>query len=276
MAVVVPCYDDGETLADALGSLRGQEPHELVVVDDGSTDATTLGALEELDRDGVRVVRQENGGLSAARMAGVRATSARYVMPLDADDALAPGSLARLADALDREPAAVMAWGDIEVFGDVELRLKVGRRLDPWQITHLNTLPVASMVRRDALLAVEGWQLRHGYEDWDLWMSFAERGWKGVHVPGIALRYRRREGRMLSDCLPRHDELVAELRSRHPELYRRRRSNWRRSSAPVRVRVLFPAVSALPVSDFDKSRLYQLADQPRQFVEMRRRRRALR
>ncbi len=203
-------------------------------------------------------------------MAGVHATSARYVMPLDADDALAPGSLAALADALDREPAAVMAWGDIEIWGDVELRLKVGRRLDPWQITHLNTLPVASMVRRDALLAVDGWQLRNGYEDWDLWMSFAERGWTGVYVPGVALRYRRRDGRMLADCLPRHDELMAELRARHPDLYRRRRPNWRGSSAPMRVRMLFPAVSALPVSDYNKSRLYQLADQPRQFIEMRR------
>ena len=274
VAVVVPCYDDGETLADALGSLHDQEPHELVVVDDGSSDHSTLELLEGIERDGVRVVRQENGGLSAARMAGVRATSARYVMPLDADDALAPGSLAAFADALDRETDAVMAWGDIEIWGDVELHLKVGRRLDPWQITHLNTLPVASMVRRDALLAVDGWQLRNGYEDWDLWMSFAERGWAGVYVPGVALRYRRRDGRMLADCLPRHDELMAELRRRHPELYGQRRRNWLDSSAAMRVRLLFPAVSALPVSDYNKSRLYQLTDQPRQFVEMRRLRRA--
>ena len=273
VAVVVPCYDDGETLADALGSLSEQEPHELVLIDDGSSDLATLEVLGALERNGVRVIRQENAGLSAARMTGVRATSARYVMPLDSDDALAPGSLTTLADALDREPDAVMAWGDVEIWGDIELRLKVGRRLDPWQITHLNTLPVASMIRRDALLAVDGWQLRNGYEDWDLWMSFAERGWTGIYVTGVALRYRRRDGRMLADCLPRHDELMAELRRRHPGLYEQRRRNWLGSSAAMRVRVLFPAVSALPVSDYNKSRLYQLTDQPRQFVEMRRLRR---
>ena len=44
VAVVVPCFDDGETLSEALGSLRDEEPHELVVVDDGSTDPATLGA----------------------------------------------------------------------------------------------------------------------------------------------------------------------------------------------------------------------------------------
>jgi glycosyltransferase involved in cell wall biosynthesis len=270
VAVVVPCYDDGETLAEALGSLRDQEPHELVVIDDGSSDQGTLAMLRNLEMDGVRIIRQENAGLSAARMAGVHATSARYVMPLDADDALAPGSLEALADALDNETDAVMAWGEIEIWGDVELRLKVGRRLDPWQITHLNTLPVASMIRRDALLAVGGWRLRHGYEDWDLWMSFAERGWRGAYVPRLVLRYRRRGGRMLADCLPRHDELMAELRGRHPELYAERHRNWRRSAAKTHVRILYPAISMLPASDYNKSRLYQFADRPRQFLTMRR------
>src|SRR5438045_2145281 len=105
------------------------------------------------------------------------------------------------------DPGAVMAWGDVHVWGDVDTRLAPGRQLDPWQIAYLNTLPVASMVRRSALLSVGGWQLRHGYEDWDLWMAFAERGWPGVYVPTTVLRYRRRGGRMLESCIPRHGEL---------------------------------------------------------------------
>src|ERR1043166_895150 len=108
VAVVVPCFDDGETLSTALASLAGQEEHELVVVDDGSTDPDTLTVLAELERNGVQVVRRPNGGLSAARMSGVEATSAPYVMPLDADDALAPGALRALADALDADERAVM------------------------------------------------------------------------------------------------------------------------------------------------------------------------
>jgi glycosyltransferase involved in cell wall biosynthesis len=274
VAVVVPCYGDGGTLGDALGSLEGQEAHELVVVDDGSTDHGTLQALADLERSGVRVVHQANAGLSAARMAGVAATSARYVLPLDADDALAPGAVALLADALDGRPEAAMAWGDVEIWGEFDLRLRIGRRLDPWLVSHLNTLPVASLVRRSALLEVGGWQLRHGYEDWDLWMSFAEAGWEGVYVPAQALRYRRRGGRMLDDCVPRHDELVAELRGRHPQLYAERRRNWLRSRAPLRDRIVFPAVAALPISELAKARFYQLVNEPRQFVQMRRLRQA--
>ncbi len=273
VAVVVPCFNDGATLPDALASLEAQEPHELVVVDDGSTDPATSRALAEIAHRGIRVIRRENGGLSAARMTGVEGTSARYVMPLDADDALAPGALAALAGALDADAGAVMAWGDIEVWGEIETLLAVGRRLDPWQISYLNTLPVASMIRRDALLAVGGWQLRNGYEDWDLWMAFAERGWRGTYVPTTVLRYRRRGGRMLEGCIPRHGELYAELRARHPPLFRFRRRNWLRSRAPLGARALYPAIAVLPLSDFDKSRLFQLAAAPRQFLAVRRLRR---
>jgi glycosyltransferase involved in cell wall biosynthesis len=276
VAVVVPCFDDGETLPDALASLAEQEPHELVVVDDGSTDPATLETLADVERRGVRVVRRENGGLSAARMTGVEHTSAPYVMPLDADDAFAPGALAALADALDADANVVMAWGDIQVWGEIDATLEPGHRLDPWQIVYLNTLPVASMVRRTPLLSVGGWQLRHGYEDWDLWMAFAERGWSGAYVPTTVLRYRRRGGRMLEGCIPRHGELYAELRSRHPRLFRGRRRNWLRSRAPVTARMLYPAISLLPLSDFDKSRLFQFANAPRQFLTVRRLRRAAR
>ncbi len=274
VSVVIPCYDDGETLGVALRSLERQEVHELVVVDDGSRDSGTLEALDELERSGVRIVHQPNAGLSAARMVGVAATSARYVLPLDADDAIAPGAVAALADALDRDLGAAMAWGDVEIWGEFDLPLRIGRRLDPWLVAHLNTLPVASLVRRTALLEAGGWQLRHGYEDWDLWMAFAEAGWGGVYVPVPALRYRRRRGRMLDDCIPRHDELVAELRSRHPRLFAARRRNWLRSRAPLRDRIVFPAVAALPVSELAKARFYQLVNEPRQFVQIRRLRQA--
>jgi glycosyltransferase involved in cell wall biosynthesis len=274
VAVVIPCYDDGETLGDALASLEGQEPHELVVVDDGSREPATLRTLDEIARNGVRVVHQENAGLSAARMTGVAHTSAPFVLPLDADDAIAPGAVAALAEALDGEPRAAMAWGDVEIWGEFDLPLRIGRNLDPWLVAHLNTLPVASLVRRTALLDVGGWQLRHGYEDWDLWMSFAEAGWQGVYVSAPALRYRRRGGRMLDECVPRHDELVAELRGRHPQLYADRRRNWLRSRAPLRDRIAFPAIAALPVSELGKARFYQLVNEPLQFLRMRRLRQA--
>jgi hypothetical protein len=79
---------------------------------------------------------------------------------------------------------------------------------------------------------------------------------------------------MLDDCVPRHDELVAELRSRHPRLFATRRRNWLTSRAPLRDRIAFPAIAALPVSELAKARFYQLVNEPRQFLQMRRLRQA--
>jgi glycosyltransferase involved in cell wall biosynthesis len=274
VAVVIPCFNDGDTLPATLASLRDEEPHELVVVDDGSDDPATLATLTQLAEDGVRVVRRENGGLSAARMTGVGASSAPYVFPLDADDEILPEALAALADALDAAPDAALAWGDIEVWGELEARLAVARSLDPWLLTYLNDVPVASLLRRDAVLAVGGWTMGSGYEDWDLWLALAERGYTGVHVPRPTLRYRRRSGRMLDDCTPEHGALYAKLGSRHPALFAARRANRRRSTAPLRAKLLLPLAEALPLAPFTRHRLYLFVNRPRQILSFRRLRRS--
>jgi len=148
IAVVIPCFNDGATLRETLASIDEPEPIELVVVNDGSADPETLALLAELEAGGVRVVHQENRGLSAARMAGVAATSAPYVSALDADDLEAPGALTALADALDADPGASVAWGDVQNFGDNAVLRRLGKTLDPWLITYVNELPADAMMRR--------------------------------------------------------------------------------------------------------------------------------
>jgi len=274
VAVVVPCFNDGETLPETLASLESEEMHQLVVVDDGSDDPATLETLAQLQANGTRVVRRENGGLSTARMTGVDSTSAPYVFPLDADDAVVPGALAALADALDAEPRAALAWGEIEVWGELEAELEVARSLDPWLLTYLNDVPVASLIRRTALEDAGGWSMGSGYEDWDLWLALVERGYTGVHVARPTLRYRRRSGRMLDDCTPEHGTLYAKLRSRHPGLFAARRANLRRSTAPLRAKLAFPVLEALPLDPFTRHRVYLFLNRPRQTVSFRRLRRA--
>jgi glycosyltransferase involved in cell wall biosynthesis len=262
VAVVVPCFNDAATLPDTLESLRSEEPHELVVVDDGSDDPATLRVLEQAAANGVHVVRQDNRGAAAARLAGVHATSAPYVFPLDADDLLAPGALTALADALDTNPEAVFAWGDEETFGEAKLYRKQASSLDHWLITYLNEIPASSLIRRDALLAVGGWQSM-GHEDWDMWMSFAERGWSGIRIPRVTVFFRLHGARRWSRIIRRYEELYGEFRQRHRELFARRRLNWRRSTAPWRTKLLLPLIAVLPfVSTWNKRRLSELAHHP--------------
>lgn len=273
VAVVIPCFDDGATVRDALESLRDEEPHELVVVDDGSTDPETLRVLGELESSGVRVVRRENGGLAAARMSGVEATRSPYVFPLDADDQLLPGALAALADALDAHPRAAVAWGDLRLFGAFEQHVRTPDRLDPWLLTFMSEIPGTSMVRRSALVEAGGWSLRHGYEDWDLWLALAQRDWGGVRVDRDVLRVRQHVGRLNAGWLERHGEFVEELRRRHAALYARRPATRRESAAPLRSKLLFPALDRLPLPARDRYRLMRLVHHPVRMLDGRRRRR---
>jgi glycosyltransferase involved in cell wall biosynthesis len=250
VAVVIPCFNDGATLREAVYSARGQlRLDELVVVDDGSTDAATLAVFSALEAEGVSVARRPNGGLGAARMTGVGASSSDYIFCLDADDRLLPGALEALATQLDAEPDLSLVWGDYRLFGEHSWRQRTAPSLDAWQISYQNDIPASVLVRRAALLDAGGWELRGGYEDWDMLMALAERGRRGRRVPIVVYEYRQHGRRMLGEAAGRHGDLYALLRSRHEALFASRRRAWRDSSTPMSLRLALPAIFALPLGD---------------------------
>ncbi len=101
VSVVTPAFNAAATIGAAVSSVLGQTYRdvELVVVDDGSTDATA--AIAEAYGDPVRVVRQENKGVAAARNRGIREAAGELIAFCDADDALLPEHLERLVGVWD-------------------------------------------------------------------------------------------------------------------------------------------------------------------------------
>lgn len=261
VAVVIPYYNDGNLIDDALASLHGQEPHELVVVDNASSEPASLAVLDRLRAAGVTVVREERRGVAAARTRGLLATRAPYVLPLDSDDRLEAGALARMADALDGSPESAAAWGDLRAFGAVEFVTPTYPRLDPFLLAFVNRLAVTALYRRTALEELGGWTLDAGYEDWDVWLGLAERGWHGVHVGSVTMHYRiHGESRQHATHRSRHTSVVSELRRRHPGIYRSLRGNAPSSAAPRPLRVVLRALARIPgIDDERRSRLADLA-----------------
>jgi len=255
VAAVIPCFNDGPTLVEAVRSVQAeQRVDELVVVDDGSDDPHTLEVFASLQAEGIPVVHRPNGGLGAARMTGVLATSGEYVFCLDADDRLVAGALPQLARALDDDDGLALVWGDYRLFGDHSWRQETAPSLDPWQISYQNDIPASVLIRRSVLISEGGWELRGGYEDWDMLMGLAERGRRGLRVPTVVYEYRQHGVRMLGESAGRHAEIYALLRSRHPALFERRRSAFARSDAPWRLKLALPVIFALPLGA-DRRRL---------------------
>jgi glycosyltransferase involved in cell wall biosynthesis len=252
VAVIVPCFDDGATLEEAVASVHQNEPVELVIVDDGSADPATCRILERLQSAGVRVVRHErNRGLIEARMTGLAATSAPFVLPLDADDCVIAGAIESMADALEADPGAAACCGDYEEFGESKLVRAVPEQLDPYRIAYTNEYPVTSLFRRTVLEEVNAW--RHdgselpSYEDWHLWMKLAGRGARIVHLGPGRVTYRRRlhpgqRARMLDIGKAQHRRIYRQLRAANPELFERLREHRRVSPLSPLRKLAYPLV----------------------------------
>ena len=199
VSVVLTCYNLGAYLEEAVDSVLGQtfQDFEIVIVDDGSTDPQTIKLLANYERPKTRVVHIENRGLPGARNEGIRQTSAPYVCAFDADDLLERTYLEKAVAVLDREPDVAFVSHWLRTFGE-EDGVWSPERADLASLLDRNTINGAALVRRDALLAVGLFDetMRRGCEDWDLWISIVERGFRGVILPEVLFFYRRRSDSM--------------------------------------------------------------------------------
>lgn len=117
VAVVIPCHNYGQYLAECLDSVLAQtyRPDEIVVVDDASTDDSAEVAARYAER-GVRLIRFErNQGVAAARNAGIDATTGQYVVCLDADDLLDPRYVAACRAEMVADRGLGLTWTGLSV-----------------------------------------------------------------------------------------------------------------------------------------------------------------
>ena len=154
VSVVVPARNAERYLGEALESILAQDPPplEVVVVDDGSADATA--ALAQNHGAPVRVLRQPALGIGAARNRGVSAADGDIVGFLDADDRWATGALAARLDRLAGVDRPDIVWGCVRHFISPELNAQAAARLfcpPGVQVAHLAG---GLLVRRAALARV--------------------------------------------------------------------------------------------------------------------------
>ena len=192
----IPLYNKAPWIRatlDSIAAQRGDFAHEIVVVDDGSTDGGAgLVAEWASGRDDVRLLRQENAGSAAASNACLAAARFSAVKFVDADDLLHPDATAVLLEALRREPTAVLAFADRMTFPDGTLPAMPPsvppppRRLDDALARVIrNSLfnPTQILVRTEVARAVGGCDERVLYsQEYGLSLRLAAAG-PFVHVP---------------------------------------------------------------------------------------------
>lgn len=202
VSVIIPTYNNACFLPQALDSVLSQnyDDYEIIVVDDGSTDATSVVLESYADR--IRMVHQENAGSAAARNAGLELALGEFIVFLDADDLLLPGKLRQQAAHLQLRPwlgYVHSGWRKINERGEVL------RDVEPWTYapqldlrSWLQYKPVqlgAMMFRRLWLDSVGGLDpaLRQSH-DVDLLLRLSLAGCRGEWLYRPTICYRQHSG----------------------------------------------------------------------------------
>lgn len=202
LSILIPTYNDAGLAIEALASVERctSGRYELLVLDDGSHDPESVRILDALQAAGLPVLRQPNSGLSAARNALIRQSRGRFILPVDADNRLAPGSIERALQAFAEDPGLGVVYGDRQLIG----ALRNVKRPGDFSLTDTqfqNSIDACAMFRRELWDDLEGYDEHlFGFEDWEFWLHAGKRGWRFRYLPEVAFEYRVRPGSLLSQC----------------------------------------------------------------------------
>lgn len=191
VSVIVPAHDEQDTIAATVRTLVASDhPVEIVVVDDGSDDATSE-RVRELELDNVRLVRVPGGGKATALKAGVAMASHALIVMIDADTVVRPETIRRLIQPF-ADPAVGAVAGNVKVGNRASLigrwqhlEYVIGFNLDRRLYDSLGCIPTVpgalGSFRRQALADAGGPPTDTLAEDTDLTMAVLRAGWRVVY-----------------------------------------------------------------------------------------------
>jgi GT2 family glycosyltransferase/glycosyltransferase involved in cell wall biosynthesis len=223
VSVVIPLYNQGHYLQDAVDSIRASSHHnvEIVVVNDGSTDPGTNATFAALT--GIVKISQPNRGLGSARNAGILASSGEMILTLDADDVVHPRYIEDALHALLRNPDLAYVTCYTRNFGLLNsVYVPVGSIPDLMLFLHTDGKS-SSLYRKQAMIQAGGYdELMPGFEDWELQLRMNKIGFVGDVLPRELFYYRRHPDSMVfKKSNSKRIELLQYMIRKHQDLLAR-------------------------------------------------------
>ena len=225
VSVVIPCYNYGKYLREAVESVIDQKflDFEIIIVNDGSTDNTKEVAeklINEFSQYRIRVLNQENSGHPAiARNNGIAIAKGEYILPLDADDQIAMTMIERCVTLLNSNPVVDFVYTDRKDFDGIDQIVKA-RKYDFSVLKYQNHISYCAMFRKRVWENVGGYRVT-GFEDWDFWIAAGVLGHKGYYLPEPLFRYRRHDTGKYQKDLDNEECYRAQIVLNNPLVYSR-------------------------------------------------------
>ncbi len=210
IGILIPVFNQAEYIGEAIESALAQtyRPHEIIVVDDGSTDATQ--AVCERYRAHIKYIKQENAGPSGARNTGLRHLSSEAVVFLDGDDVLCPTWLGRAANAFQKAVADGKKVGgiysDYVVFDDAgtyERKVSIKNVTLAGLLRDSLLIPSGCFVTKACLDDVGSFNRElPTCEDWDYWLRAALHDYSFIRVATYGFKHREHDASLSKHEIP--------------------------------------------------------------------------
>lgn len=194
VSIIMPCYNDGKYIYQAIDSVREQtyQEIELIIIDDGSEDKETVRIINEIEKDGGAIIlHTEHLGPSEARNQGINHASGQYILPLDSDDIIDKTYVQKCVKILDERASTGVVYCLADLFGE-----KKGIwELPPYSFRNMlvhNVIFVTAMFRKEDWEQVGGFDtsMYAGMEDYAFWLSILALGKEIYQIPEILFHYR--------------------------------------------------------------------------------------
>lgn len=189
VSIIIPCYNYGRFLHEAIESALAQtyNPIEIIVLNDGSTDNT----VEVASKYPVLLINQENQGAPKTFNRGVELSSGDFFIILSADDKLHPSFVEKTMAIMNSNKDIAFVYTHTILFGERN-EYMYSREYDVETLKLTNYITGTALTRKDAFRSVGGFDTDlKCLEDWDLWLSFAEKAFYGKLMPEPLLYYRQ-------------------------------------------------------------------------------------
>lgn len=220
VSVIIPCYNMGNYLSETIKSVEkviNPELHEVIIVDDGSTENNTLNILNNIKSH--QVVRQKNGGLSNARNTGISLSKGKYLIFLDSDNLLTDSYLTKGVAILEANKEVDIVYGDSEVFGEGHGFLNA-KPYDLQTLMSYNYIDACCLIRKKIFDDLGGFDesMKTGYEDWEMWLRAGFNRKRFYYLEGVIIqKYRIRKDSMLNKIDKRkRDAIFDYLSNKYP------------------------------------------------------------
>lgn len=220
VSIVIANYNYSAYIGSAIESALEQshQPVEVIVVDDGSTDASR----EVIARYPVKTVLQENQGLPAARNNGAALARGEYILFLDSDDILEPDYVGKCLEVLrSATPAVAYVYTPMRYFG-ARTGIFSSRSFDADALLQNNFVNASALLRRQIFVNAGGFDpaWHFGFEDYELWVRLLSMGYVGKFLDEPLLNYRQHASSMSVGMLRIRStkQLRWRLRGTYPRL----------------------------------------------------------